>query len=188
MTDSSAPPPGFYNDPDGSDKERWWDGNKWTDITQDGDPSPDDHTTDQPRSTVDKIVDTISDKVPDAQTAIGGALIADGVIGFGKNRVGIGGAIGNIVFGVGIMVVFGLFVAPWMSSQTTIAEPVTTMAEIVAVDQFQSNNTDDKGNVTSTSLVCSVTVEYETQSDGVIQVTTPYSSSCLLYTSDAADE
>ncbi|WP_422759040.1 DUF2510 domain-containing protein [Paenarthrobacter sp. C1] len=33
-------------------------------------------------------------------TAAGGALIADGVVGFGEQRQGIGGAIGTIVFGV----------------------------------------------------------------------------------------
>ncbi len=124
-------------------------------------------------------MDTVSDKLPDAQTAIGGALIADGVIGFGKNRVGIGGAIGNIIVGTGIAIAFAFFVAPWMSDQAGISDPVATQAEVVAVDQFQSENKDDKGNVTSTSLVCTVTLEYATQDDGVIQVTTPYSSSSL---------
>lgn len=182
MTDASAPPPGFYDAPDMPGKQRWWDGSQWTDITQDAHSSGDDdhsHDSDQPRSTVDKLVGSLADKVPDAQTAIGGALIADGVIGFGRNRVGIGGAIGNLVFGIGFMVVFGLFVAPWMSSQTAITDPVTTQAEVVAIEQFQSDNTDDKGNVTSTSLVCTVTIEYPTQSDGVIQATTPFSSSSL---------
>lgn len=180
MSDSSSPPPGFYDDPDNPGKVRWWDGSRWTDITKDdaadmGNGERDEQGT----NLVDKVVDTVSDKLPDAQTAIGGALIADGVIGFGKNRVGIGGAIGNIIVGTGIAVAFAFFVAPWMTAQTAISSPVTTQAEVIAVDQFQSENKDERGNVTSTSLVCTVTVEYATDTDGVIQATTAYSSSSL---------
>lgn len=182
MSDAAGPPPGFYDDPENPGKVRWWDGSRWTDVTQDDvrDGETDGRTgTDEGGGLVDKIVDTVSDKLPDAQTAIGGALIADGVIGFGKNRVGIGGAIGNIIVGSVIAIAFAFFVAPWMSDQAGISNPVTTQAEIVAVDQFQSNNTDDKGNVTSTSLVCTVTLQYSTSDDGEIQATTPYSSSSL---------
>lgn len=180
MSDTSAPPSGFYDDPDNPGKLRWWDGSRWTDITQDdATASSQGEGAERDGGIVADIVNTVSGKLPDAQTAIGGALIADGVIGFGKNRVGIGGAIGNIVVGTGIAVAFAFFVAPWMSDQTGISDPVTTQAEVVAVDQFQSENTDDKGNVTSTSLVCTVTLQYETQDDGEIQATTPYSSNSL---------
>src|SRR5665213_467790 len=29
-----GPPPGWYLDPDGKEVERWWDGTKWSDVTQ----------------------------------------------------------------------------------------------------------------------------------------------------------
>lgn len=180
MSDTSAPPPGFYDDPDNPGKLRWWDGSRWTDITQDdATESSTGDGAEREGGIVADIVNTVSDNLPDAQTAIGGALIADGVIGFGKNRVGIGGAIGNIVVGTGIAITFAFFVAPWMSDQTEIADPVATQAEVVAVDRFQSENKDDKGNVTSTSLVCTVTLQYPTLDDGEIQATTPYSSNAL---------
>jgi uncharacterized protein YxjI len=33
-----APPPGWYADPSGQHASRWWDGNSWTEHTQDGPP------------------------------------------------------------------------------------------------------------------------------------------------------
>ncbi|MBY3551826.1 DUF2510 domain-containing protein [Modestobacter lapidis] len=38
----SAPPPGFFHDPQGGQFLRWWDGIQWTDMTQPLAPRPGD--------------------------------------------------------------------------------------------------------------------------------------------------
>ena len=174
MSSTAVPPPGFYDDPDKPGNERWWDGTQWTELTREKNEA-------EPESTgvTNKLLASVTDKLPDAQSAVGGALIADGLIGFGKNRVGIAGALGNLIVGIVVVIVTVFVVVPWMSGQTSIAAPVTVQAQVVTVDRFQSENKDEQGRVTSTSLVCTVTLEYSTQDDGRIQATTPYSSSSL---------
>src|SRR5215212_9609944 len=35
-----GPPPGWYADPDGSPRRRWWDGTRWTEYLQGAQPAP----------------------------------------------------------------------------------------------------------------------------------------------------
>ena len=154
MTESSAPP-GFYDDPEQSGKKRWWDGSKWTDVTKS------------------------SLEIPDVGTLAGGALIADGIVGFGKNRQGILGSLIGIVVGIGVAVVFGGFLAPQWAADSEISDPVSTVATVVSVERFDSEIVDDDGVSRSGAGSCSVVLDYTTVEGEQVRSGTPFSSSAL---------
>jgi hypothetical protein len=161
---STPPPPGFYDDPDGSGKKRWWDGTAWTDVTEDKD-------TKLPGL----------DNLPDVGTLAGGALIADGLIGFGKNRQGILGSLMGIVVGVALAIGVGVFLAPAMLEQSTIDNPVPAQATVLQVDRLvsQSDPSNGSSSSSSSSISCVVVVEYTTTDGMRVEAVTPYSSSGL---------
>lgn len=117
--------PGWYPLPDNEGMMDYWDGAQWSGNvrpvppTQPPAPSPDSQPISVPESNpqslpcptenpwapeniIEQVKDVASDKRNQAtgMQAGGGALIADGVIGFGEKRAGIFGAIGTIFFGV----------------------------------------------------------------------------------------
>jgi hypothetical protein len=152
---TSGPPAGFYDDPDQPERQRWWDGQQWTDVTQTSKASPD----------FGKIA--------------GGALIADGVVGFGPNRQGIFGSLVGIAVGTAMAIGIALFIAPGMSEQSTLTNPVNAQATVVDVQRVSTQNVDDRGKPTSTSTSCSVLIRYTTMDGQAIESGTPYSSSSL---------
>lgn len=152
---TTSPPPGFYDDPDQPGRKRWWDGSAWTEITE-GQKS----------------------SLPDLGTLAGGALIADGIVGFGKNREGIFGSLIGVVVGVTIAVGVGLFLAPAWFEQTTIANPVPTQATVLQVERYINNSDPDNRN-SSSSVSCAVVVEYTTAEGQKVEAVTPYSSGGL---------
>lgn len=158
---TTPPPPGFYDDPQGPGKKRWWDGTAWTDVTEDKD-------TKLPGL----------DNLSDVGTLAGGALIADGLIGFGKNRQGILGSLMGIVVGVALAIGVGVFLAPAMLEQSTIDNPVPAQATVLQVDRLVSQ-ADPSDDSSSSSVSCVVVVEYQTTDGMRVEAVTPYSSSGL---------
>lgn len=151
---TTSPPPGFYDDPDGPGKKRWWDGAAWTDVTEG------------------------KSAVPDLGTLAGGALLADGIVGFGKDRQGILGALMGVVVGVALAIGVGVFLAPAMLEQSSIENPVPTQATIVQVDRLVLQS-DPSDRSSSGSVSCAVVVEYSTSAGELVQAGTPYSSGNL---------
>jgi len=158
---TTSPPPGFYDDPDHPGKKRWWDGAAWTDVTEGKGP-------------------TIPGfgNLPDAGTLAGGALIADGLIGFGRNRQGIFGSLVGIVVGVALAIGVGVFLAPAMMEQSSIETPVPTQATVLQVDRLVSQS-DPSDRSSSSSVSCAVVLGYTTSEGQSVEAATPYSSSTL---------
>jgi hypothetical protein len=158
---TSTPPPGFYDDPDHPGKKRWWDGSAWTDITE------------GKGLTIPGL-----GNLPDTGTLAGGALIADGLIGFGKNRQGIFGSLVGIVVGVALAIGVGVFLAPAMLEQSSIDTPVPTQATVLQVDRLitQADPTDRSS---SSSISCAVVLGYDTAEGQSVEAATPYSSAGL---------
>jgi hypothetical protein len=159
--ETTAPPPGFYDDPDHPGKKRWWDGTAWTDVTEG-------KSTSLPGL----------DNLPDVGTLAGGALIADGLIGFGKNRQGILGSLMGVVVGVALAIGVGVFLAPAMLEDSTIDNPVPAQASVLQVDRLVSQ-ADPTDRTSSSSISCAVVLEYETSEGQRVEAATPYSSSSL---------
>lgn len=151
---TSGPPPGFYDDPDHPGRQRWWDGQQWTDVTQG------------------------TSGLPDVSTVAGGALIADGVIGFGRNRQGIFGSLFGIALGIGIAVVFGFILGPSMAAQGSLEEPVQAQATIVDVLRTVSEG-DRNDSSSSSSVTCGVTIQYTTEEGQTIESGSSFTSSSL---------
>ena len=135
---ATSPPPGFYDDPDNPGKKRWWDGSAWTDVTDGNGPA----------------IPGLGN-LPDVGTLAGGALIADGLIGFGANRQGIFGSLVGIVVGVGIAIGVGVFLAPAMLEQSSIDSPVPAQATVLQVDRLVSQ-ADPTDQSSSSSVSCAV--------------------------------
>jgi hypothetical protein len=153
MSDS-LPPPGFYEDPENPGKQRWWDGTAWTDVAKG------------------------SSNLPDLGSLAGGALLADGFIGFGKNRQGIVGSFTGIFVGIALALGAGLFLAPAMAQQSTLENPMSTQATVIAVERVVSTS-DSSSSSSSSSLTCAVVVQYSTTEGQTVESTTPYTSSSL---------
>lgn len=158
---TTSPPPGFYDDPDHPGKKRWWDGSAWTDVTEGKGPG----------------IPGLGN-LPDAGTLAGGALIADGLIGFGKNRQGIFGSLVGIFVGIGVALGVGVFLAPAMLEQSSIATPVPTQATVLQVDRLVSQ-ADPTDRSSSSSVSCAVVLGYSTSEGQSVEAATPYSSSSL---------
>jgi hypothetical protein len=158
---TTSPPPGFYDDPDNPGKKRWWDGNAWTDVTDGKGPA----------------IPGLGN-LPDVGTLAGGALIADGLIGFGANRQGIFGSLVGIVVGVGLAVGVGVFLAPAMLEQSSIDAPVPSQATVLQVDRLVSQ-ADPTDQSSSSSVSCAVVLGYSTSEGQAVEAATPYSSSSL---------
>jgi hypothetical protein len=152
---TSSPPPGFYDDPENTDRQRWWDGQGWTEVTQE------------------------AKSFPDVSKFAGGALIADGIIGFGPNRQGIFGSLVGIAVGIAMAVGIAVFIAPNFAEQNTLKDPVQVPATVFDVQRVTTQNVDERGQNTSTSISCSVVVRYTTQTGQEIESGTPYTSSSL---------
>jgi hypothetical protein len=158
---TTSPPPGFYDDPDHPGRKRWWDGTAWTDVTE------------GKGLTIPGL-----GNLPDTGTLAGGALIADGLIGFGKNRQGIVGSLVGIVVGVALAIGVGVVLAPAMLEQSSINTPVPTQATVLQVDRLVSQ-ADPTDRTSSSTISCAVVLEYSTSEGQTVQAGTPYSSSSL---------
>jgi hypothetical protein len=151
---SSSPPPGFYEDPDEPGKKRWWDGEGWTDVAKN------------------------SNSLPEWGSLAGGALLADGIVGFGKNRQGIFGSLVGIFVGIGLALGAGIFLVPAFADQSSLEQPVAAQATVVAVERiFSQTNSSDSSS--SSSLTCAVILEYTTAESQRVEAVTPYTSSGL---------
>ena len=116
--------------------------------------------------------------MPDISTVAGGALIADGVIGFGRNRQGIFGSIVGIGLGIGITVVFGFILGPSMAAQGSLKEPVQAQATVI--DVIRTVTESDPGqSSSSSSMTCGVTIRYATEEGQTIESGTSFTSSAL---------
>jgi uncharacterized membrane protein len=153
MSDS-LPPPGFYEDPETPGKKRWWDGTAWTDVAKD------------------------SSTMPDLGSLAGGALLADGIVGFGKNRQGILGSFFGIFIGIALAVVSVIFLVPALAAQGDIEDAVSTQATVVAVERL-INKSDSTDRSSTSTLTCAVVVQYTTREGQSVETTTPYTSSSL---------
>lgn len=120
-----------------------------------------------------------SSSLPDVGTLAGGALIADGIVGFGKNRQGILGSLVGVVVGIAIAVGVGVYLAPQWAADSAIRDPVSATATVVSVERFETETVDDDGVTRSTSGSCSVVVEYSTVDGQPVTSGTSFSSSAL---------
>lgn len=103
----------------------------------------------------------------DGTAVAGGALLADGVVGFGRNRVGVVGAIRSIAVGAVLLLVSWFLLKPLMWDPMRVGPGETAVqATVLAQNRHQ---TDD--GVTS----CAPEVSY--QVDGQVYVITPTWSS-----------
>lgn len=178
----SLPPAGFYLDPSDNTLARWWDGSGWTDITRPATEltSPDTTTGgEKPTDFVQQILgpNGVLERLPqEAQDyynrntdtvhqAAGGALIADGVVGFGRNRVGIFGALKNMIISavmVTFAVVFLILSNEAGAGGNQNGTPATATVQSVTIDTGSDNTT-----------VCSPIVSFTT-ADGQ-DITAQYS-------------
>lgn len=176
MSEPTSPPPGFYDDPDNPGKERWWDGQQWSEISRD-DETP--ATQNSAADVAGSLIEVVRENLPDAGSVAGGALIADGVVGFGRNRQGIFGALKGIIFGV-VFVAISLFILqPMMGESGTVDNPVPVDATVVAVERVETTSTDSNGQTQTSDTTCTVTLAYSTQTGEEILAQTPYSSTTL---------
>lgn len=94
-----------------------------------------------PENLVESVKRTVLNKENQAlgTTAAGGALIADGIVGFGENRKGLGGAIGTIIFAIIWLVVT---MVPGMPLHNTEPRAGTLHAQgtVIAVDVSSKGN------------------------------------------------
>ena len=157
---ASAPPPGFYDDPQDPERDRWWDGAAWTDVTReavaDDRPGP---------LEAGGLVDALPDQLKglyerhkdDAQTVAGAALAADAVVGFGPRREGLGGALKGVLFGL-VFVGVGWFLFQ-LNDAGAVREPVDATATVLGVDRSTTRDSDGNTSTSCTPLITFTTVE-----------------------------
>lgn len=155
---TAAPPPGFYDDPHEPGKKRWWDGKAWTDVTESS---------------------GLASKIPDLGTLAGGALVADGIVGFGKDRQGILGSLFGVIFGIAFALGISLFFIPQWNASNTIENPIDTRATVVSVSGVTTEEENDSGDTTVSTAGCRVVIEFVTTDGEVVQTGTTFSSSAL---------
>ncbi|QHT57201.1 DUF2510 domain-containing protein [Cellulomonas sp. H30R-01] len=76
-------------------------------------------------------------------TAVGGALVADGIVGFGRNREGIGGAVKMMLFGLVFFAVGMLLVKPMLIDAGTVG---AGEAKTVGTVTHRNESRDDDGD------------------------------------------
>jgi hypothetical protein len=91
--------------------------------------------------------------------AAGGALIADGIIGFGEKRAGIFGAIGTIIFGIVWIVVTSMMLDPFAASSEIKAGEVKVAAQVSEVKWNESKSSSSKKSSPSCAPIATFNVD-----------------------------
>lgn len=136
-------PAGWYEDPTDGIGERYWDGEKWTEFaraTPESNPPCFDPKS-IPSAILGEggILESLGGETKGfydrnkgtVQTVAGGALIADGAVGLGKNKNGLFPSLFMMIFGIVFIVIVGGIFSAGSSSYTNPVSTTGTVTEIL---------------------------------------------------------